>query len=167
MSHGVHRGILKSGKKDDREKLLKKLIQNNSNIKFDFYGFENNQPIWGNDFVKQLSKSNMALNLSRGNPVKYYSSDRLAQLMGNGLLTFIHEKTQYSNFFNNNELITYSNYNDLSEKINRFKKDNRQRKIIARNGKIKYLKYFNSNIVSQFIIDKTFQKNEKNKYIWY
>ena len=167
MSHGVHRGTLKSGKIDDREKLLKKLIQNNLNIKFDFYGFGNYQPIWGHDFVKQLSKSNMALNLSRGNPVKYYSSDRLAQLMGNGLLTFIDEKTQYSNFFNNNELITYSNYSDLCEKINKFKKDNKQRKLIAKNGKIKYLKYFNSNIVSQFIIDKTFQKNKENKYIWY
>ena len=167
MSHGVHRGTLKSGKIDDREKLLKKLIQNNLNIKFDFYGFGNYQPIWGHDFVKQLSKSNMALNLSRGNPVKYYSSDRLAQLMGNGLLTFIDEKTQYSNFFNNNELITYSNYSDLCEKINKFKKDNKQRKLIAKNGKIKYLKYFNSSIVSQFIIDKTFQKNKENKYIWY
>ena len=31
-------------------------------------------------------------------PVKYYSSDRIAQLMGNGLLTFIHEKTCFSDF---------------------------------------------------------------------
>ena len=35
----------------------------------------------------------MGLNLSRGNPVKYYSSDRIVQLMGNGLLTFIDHKT--------------------------------------------------------------------------
>ena len=34
----------------------------------------------------------MGLNLSRGEPLKYYSSDRIAQLMGNGLLTFINEK---------------------------------------------------------------------------
>ena len=38
MSHGVHRGTLKSGKFDDREKLLKKLLNENKNIKFDFYG---------------------------------------------------------------------------------------------------------------------------------
>ena len=40
----------------------------------------------------------MGLNLSRGKPIKYYSSDRIAQLMGNGLLTFIDEKTCYSDF---------------------------------------------------------------------
>ena len=33
---------------------------------------------------------------------------------------------------------------------------------IARNGKLKYFKYFNSNIVSQYIINKTFEfKTEK------
>ena len=40
----------------------------------------------------------MGLNLSRGQPVKYYSSDRIVQLMGNGLLTFINHKTFYSDF---------------------------------------------------------------------
>ena len=109
----------------------------------------------------------MALNLSRGKPVKYYSSDRLAQLMGNGLLTFIDEKTHYDDFFKKDELITYSNLSDLSEKINKYKKDVKKRKQIAKNGKTKYLKYFNSTLVAQFIIDKTFQINKKNKYIWY
>jgi glycosyltransferase involved in cell wall biosynthesis len=166
MSHGVHRGTLKTGKNDDREKILKKLIKVNSHIKFDFYGIEKQQPIWGDNFVQQLSKSKMALNLSRGKPIKYYSSDRLAQLMGNGLLTFIDAKTEYSDFFNKNELITYSDFSDLNEKINRYKKNDKQRKSIARNGRLKYLKYFNSNLVAQFIIDKTFEINKKNKYIW-
>ena len=40
----------------------------------------------------------MGLNLSRGNLPKYYSSDRIAQLMGNGLLTFIDEKTKFDDF---------------------------------------------------------------------
>ena len=41
----------------------------------------------------------MALNLSRGKPVKYYSSDRIAQLMGNGLLTYIHSDTNLTFFY--------------------------------------------------------------------
>ena len=41
----------------------------------------------------------MGLNLSRGEPVKHYSSDRLAQLIGNGLLTFIDEKTFLNDFW--------------------------------------------------------------------
>ena len=164
MSHGVHRGILKTGKFDGREKLLRKLIINNKEIKFDFYGFEKKQPIWGDDFINTLSNSKMGLNLSRGKPIKYYSSDRLAQLMGNGLLTFIDEKTCYSDFFTNKEIITYSNYNDLVEKILKYKRNDTERKMIAKNGKLKYLKYFNSTVIAEYIINKTY--GFKKKYYW-
>ena len=42
----------------------------------------NIQPIWGDNFIKAISKSSMGINLSRGEPVKYYSSDSIAQLIG-------------------------------------------------------------------------------------
>ena len=85
MSHGVHRGNLKSGKYDD-EKILKKLLKINK-INYDFYGVNNIQPIWGDNFLNKISKSKIGLNLSRGKPFKYYSSDRIAQYMGNGYYT--------------------------------------------------------------------------------
>jgi hypothetical protein len=166
MSHGVHRGVLKQGKYDNREKILNTLIKKNKKIKFDFYGFNNIQPIWGNEFLVAISKSKMGLNLSRGKPAKYYSSDRIAQLMGNGLLTFIDEKTCFSDFFSKNELITYKNLDDLSEKIMKFKIDDKQRRKIAMNGKIKYLRYFNSDKVTRFMINTILDINKKEKFIW-
>ncbi len=164
MSHGVHRGILKKNKFDNREKILEKLLTKNKEIKFDFYGFKNKQPIWADDFKIQLSKSKMGLNLSRGQPLKYYSSDRIAQLMGNGLLTFIDEKTYYSDFFNKDEIVTYSNLSDLIEKILKYKKDDKKRKSIARNGKKIYLKKFNSTNVADYIVGKTF--DIKKEFFW-
>ena len=164
MSHGVHRGTLKKGKIDDREVLLNRLFNKNEKIKFDFYGYRGKQPVWGNDFINVLSNSKMGLNLSRGKPIKYYSSDRLAQLMGNGLLTFIDKKTCYSDFFTNKEIVTYNNYDDLIEKIYKYKKDDKERKLIAKNGKLKYLKYFNSTLVAEFMINKIY--NIKKKYYW-
>ena len=166
MSHGVHRGILKKGKIDDREKLLMKLLNENKEIKFDFYGLENKQPIWGDNFKLNLSNSKMGLNFSRGKPIKYYSSDRLAQLMGNGLLTLINEKTFYSDFFTKKEIITYKNYNDLVESIYRYKKNDKERILIASNGRKKYLKYFNSTLVAKFILLKTLNLDTKNKFLW-
>ena len=166
MSHGVHRGILKKGKKDNREKILKKLINKDNKFKFDYYGLNNRQPIWGNNFLNILSNSKMALNLSRGEPVKYYSSDRIAQLMGNGLLTLIDERTSYSDFFTKKELITYKNYSDLVEKIYKYKKDDKERKLIAKNGSKKYLKFFNSTLVAEFILSKTLDFTVKDKFLW-
>ena len=126
----------------------------------------NTQPIWAENFLNKVSKCSMGLNLSRGKPIKYYSSDRLAQLMGNGLLTFIDQKTCLNDFFTNKELVFYKNIDDLSYKLNKYKKDEKLRKNIAKNGKKKYFKYFNSTLVAQYIIEKTLDTKHRNFYLW-
>ena len=166
MSHGVHRGQLKSGKGDDRENFINKLINLNKDIKFDVYGMNNVQPIWADQFIKKIANSYMGLNLSRGKPIKYYSSDRIVQLVGNGLLTFIDENTLLTDFFTNKEIIFYKNINDLSYKLKKYKKDKKTGKQIAKRGKLKYLKYFNSDIVSEYILSKSFDYKLKKKVIW-
>jgi len=166
MSHGVHRGELKKGKTDDREFFINKLVKKNQNIKFDIYGMNKIQPIWGNNFINKISNSYMGLNLSRGKPIKYYSSDRIAQLLGNGLLTFIDSKTFLNDFFTKNELVFYENFNDLSYKINKYKKDTLSRKKIAKAGKKKYFQFFNSTLVADYILSKTFRYKSKNTFIW-
>ena len=166
LSHGVHRGVLKEGKDDDRNLFLNKLVKLLPNIRFDIYGINNIQPIWADNYFKAISNAKMGLNLSRGTPIKYYSSDRLAQIVGNGLVTLIDEKTFYNDFFTDKEMVFYKNINDLSEKIIRISKDDRLRKKIARAGKIKYTKYFNSINVARYIINKTFDINQKNNFLW-
>ena len=108
----------------------------------------------------------MGLNLSRGEAIKYYSSDRITQIIGNGLVCLIDEKTQYRDFFNNNEMVFYNNTNDLSEKILKISNDEKLRKSIARKGKEKYMKYFNSDLVAEFIIEKTLGLSKKKNYFW-
>ncbi len=166
MSHGVHRGQLKSGKGDDREIFINKLIKKNKDLSFDVYGMNNVQPIWADQFINRISNSYMGLNLSRGKPIKYYSSDRIVQLIGNGLLTFIDEKTYLSDFFSENEIIFYNNMDDLSSKLRKFKRDRVRGKKIAKAGRDKYLKYFNSEIISEFLLSKTLNYKSKMKFIW-
>ena len=108
----------------------------------------------------------MGINLSRGKPIKYYSSDRIVQLVGNGLLTFIDKNTFLSDFFSSKELVFYKDMDDLSYKLNKYKKDKKNGKRIAKLGKRKYLKYFNSDLVSEFILSKTLQFKSKKKFIW-
>ena len=153
MSHGVNRSILKPGTEDDRIKFLDILIKKIPDIKYDFYGFLNKQPIWGNDFNNALINSKMALNLSRGRPTKYYSSNRIASIMGNGLLTFIDKNVSMSDFFNKDEIVFYSNINDLSDKIKFYSRNDKLRKIIAKKGKTKYFKLFNESKITKYMID--------------
>ncbi len=161
MSHGVNRATLKKGKIDERIIFLNKLTNRMQGINYDFYGFKNKEPIWGNNFYQALVNSKMGLNLSRGLPTKYYSSNRIASLIGNGLLTFIDRKTHINDFFTNNEIILYENIDDLSDKISFYKKNSNLRQKIAANGKKKYFKLFNELKVTKYIIDISLGKKSK------
>jgi len=159
MSHGVNRATLKKGKNDSRIHFLNNLIKKLENIDYDFYGFQNKEPIWGNDFYKALVNSKMGLNLSRGLPTKHYSSNRIASLMGNGLLTFIDKKTELDDMFNKNEIVMYENIHDLTNKINFYKKNDHLRSKIASAGRKKYFKLFNELKTTKYIIDKSLGKD--------
>ena len=159
MSHGVNRGLLKEGKIDERINFLKKLTNKLNDINYDFYGYNKIQPIWADKFYNALINCKMGLNLSRGEPTKFYSSNRIASLIGNGLLTFIDKKTQINKIFNNKEIIFYESIEDLSSKIKFYKKKDKERANIARNGQKKYFKLFNEKKTSEYLINKTLGKN--------
>ena len=167
MSHGVHRGKLKKGKYDDREKILEELEKKLDSVNFDFYGYKSKEPLWADNFLNTLSNYDMGLNLSRGKPIRFYSSDRIVQIIANGLLCFIHEKTELNKLIPKNCVIYYKNTNDLVKKIKFYKKNKFEMKKTAKNGKKFYNKHFNSTIVSQFILDQTFNFKNKYNYYWY
>ena len=166
MSHGVHRGGLKQGKTDNREIFINKLIKKNHKIIFDIYGMNNVQPVWGDNFLNKISNSSMGLNLSRGKPIKYYSSDRIAQLLGNGLLTFIDRRTGFADFFNKDQIVLYDDLDDLGYKLLKYKKDKKRRIEIAKKGRDYYLKEFNSTKVADFMLSKLFNHEDKQNYAW-
>ena len=164
MSHGVNRGTIKSGKKDERENFIKELISLNKEIKFDIYGYKNRNPVWSESFYSAISRSSMAVNLNRGKPKKYSSSNRIGSLIGNGLLTFMDYKKKFNHFFNNNEIIFYHNKYDLSEKISYYKENPNSSKKIAKNGQKKYFKLFNEIEVAKYIVNESM--NGTSSPVW-
>jgi len=166
MSHGVNRGKLKINKNDERTIFIDRLIKKNPNIIFDIYGYKKREPIWSEDFYHSINLSKMGLNLTRGDPVKYATSNRIASLIGNGLLTFVDIRTKLNDFLNDNEAVFYKNLDDLSEKLNYFKNNSNLRKKYAMNGKKKYFDYFDSTIIAKYIIAKSFDINIKKPLIW-
>ena len=133
------------------------------NLKSSFF---RKNPVWGQRFFDEISKCSMGINLSRGSPIKHYSSDRISSLLGNGLLTFIHEDYEYNDFLNKNEIVTYKNIKDLNKKILFFKKNNKKLKIIARNGYNKAHQIFNNKLIANFIVKKTFNIKTNSKIAW-
>ena len=156
LSHGVNFGKLKKGKRDEREKFISQLTKLHPNINYNILGMANENPKWNYDFFNELSKCKIALNLSRGKPIKYTSSNRIASLMGNGIYTFIDKKTKYSDFFNDDEMGFYSSIDDLGYKIEYLLKYPDRINRYAKNGAKKYFKLFNNSLITKNIINKTF-----------
>ena len=166
VSHGVNRGVLKKSKIDERYLFLESLINKSPEISYNVFGFNNIQPIWGDDFVKEISRCRFGLNLSRGQPIKYYSSNRISSLMGNAMPTLIDEKVKYSDFFSDKEMIFYKDIEDLIDKVKFYKKNEKKRIQIGINGKKKYFKIFNNKIVADYIVSKTLGIRPSYSYVW-
>ena len=90
----------------------------------------------------EIKQKKVSIDLTRGKPLKYLTSNRIASLIGNGLLTFIDKKTKLNNFFSNNEVVFYSGLKDLADKINYYKSNESSRIKIAKNGRRKYFDLF-------------------------
>lgn len=166
ISHGVNYGKLKKNTFDERSNFIDKLIsKSNNNINFNILGLYDEEPKWNYNFVNELMICKTALNLSRGGPTKYCSSNRIASLMGNGVLPFIHHDIKYQDFFNNDEIETYSTANDLIDKLMKIKNSKNLIKR-SKNAKNRYFELFECQIVSDYILSRIFETKEKYLYKW-
>ncbi len=156
LSHGVNFGKLKKGKTDEREKFLDQLMHKFPEIKYNILGHNYEEPKWNYDYFKELSKCKVALNLSRGKPLKYTSSNRIASLIANGIYTFVDEKTRFKDYFSENEMGFYKNIDDLGSKIEKVISNPVRLKQFSRNGKNKYFKLFNNKLITKKMINKIF-----------
>ena len=165
ISHGQNRGILKKGKSDERENLINHLISELPEGKFAQFGINNFEPVWGANYYHYLSKTKMALNISRGKYQNVYSSDRISSLIGTGLLVFININTNFNKILTSNDVVFYKDKKDLIKKISYYLKHDSKRIKIAKSGYSKYHKYMNNIIVSNYIMSTVGLKTLK-KPIW-
>ena len=63
-------------------------------------------------------------------------------------------------------MIFYKYVDYLSENIKKYNVEDGLRNKISKNGKLKYFKYFNSTLVSQYILEKTYEIPKKKSYLW-
>ncbi len=167
LSHGVNYGKLKKNTFDERSKFIDKLIAHSNNkINFNILGLYNEEPKWNYDFTKELMICKTALNLSRGGPNKYASSNRIASLMGNGVLPFIHAKVKYQDFFENDEIVIYNDHKDLINKLIKIIEKPRELKQRSIKSKRSYFNYFQNNIIADFLLNRIFGMKKKYKYVW-
>jgi hypothetical protein len=117
-----------------------------------YFGGMGDPHLFGPAYYAKLATVKMGLNYSRENDVYLYSSDRMAQYMGNGLLTFVHRETGFGEIFSDDEIAFFSNTDELHEKIRFFAQNDDHRGRVARQGWEKIHTVFSSEQVARFMM---------------
>lgn len=154
-------------KSDDRFNLLLSLKdQLEPSLHFETFGILGGPAVWGDTYDQVIAHSKMALNLNREEGWPLYSSDRLSQLIGNGLLTFIWDKGEMRQLFNDEQVVFFKDEAELSKKIQYFQANDTHRQAVARAGRKHYQQHFSAQKVIEFIIDTTFGHKNLSDTLW-
>jgi hypothetical protein len=135
-------------------------------LAFHSYGMYGRPAIWGYEYDVALSRSKMGLNLNRIEGHYLYSSARISQLMGNGLLTFIDRRGGYARFFDASTAVLFEGTDELLERIRHFHRDDAARRDVAARGRAYYQSHFSGQRVGQFMIETVFELPYSADYVW-
>ena len=151
---------------DPRWDLLRDLLPKiEGSLRVEIFGADR-PSIWGADYEDVLATSKMSLNLNRREGDLWYSSDRIAHLMGFGILTFQSSKNGMQRFFTNQETVWFDGAADLAEKILRYQADDAARAAVASAGRAKYHALFNGARVLRFMVETMLGEPYSEPYEW-
>ncbi len=155
------------GHDNKRRAFLKLLLERakEASIKVKCFGSQGFPPVRGSDFMDTLARSSMSLSIGRVIDVKWYTSDRIGQLTGNGLLTFSSEVLDFRELYSDDELVYFKDIDDLIEKVLYFKNNDQERQRIAKNGYERSHLCYNVQQVAKYIEEETFG-SPSSDYCW-
>ena len=133
---------------------------------FKAHGSFGTPPVWGRDYDKALSQSRMALNLNRQEGDYWYSSERMAQLAGNGILPFTHEAARFDELLPPETLVYFSDTDDLINKIREFHHDDAKRRHWAARAREFFHREMNTRLFSQYIVEASLMQPFSHDYVW-
>lgn len=131
-----------------------------------FFGLAGRPSVFGTAYFEAISSARMGLNLNRSDDHYLYSSDRIAQYVGNGLMLFIGRSTGYGDIFSDREFVFHDGLDDLADRLRYFLVHDEERQKIAKAGHEKYHAIFNERIVARYIEDVTFGRLDEPGYAW-
>lgn len=106
--------------------------------------------LWGYEYIKQVGHSKIGLNLNRVEG-DLYASSRMAQYLGNGCLLATDNASGFQQFFSDNEMIFFSNPEELAAKCTSLLADDRTWRAMAERGRTRALEIMSNTLVCRFI----------------
>ncbi|MEM1083456.1 MAG: glycosyltransferase [Verrucomicrobiota bacterium] len=139
----------------ERRAFLSELRDQLGDLNTGFYGCLDQPLIMGWEKEQIICRSKMALNFSRRNDVELYSSSRIAELMGNGILTLTPRGAGLEELYAEDEIVYYDDLGDLAEKARHYATNRDARIAIAKKGWERNHRDYNGTEVARTIVEGT------------
>lgn len=150
----------------ERARLLQSIVDVLPDLRFGVFGCLGNPGIFGREKEDLLPKCRMGLNLSRRNDATLYSSDRIAQLTGNGLLTITPAGGGLEELYSTDELVYFSDVANLVEQLDDLlKRPERVTEMAGNAWRRSHTEYSASSVV-RFIVDLTMRNDRWKSASW-
>lgn len=137
----------------ERRAFLSELRDQLPGLNVGYYGCLDQPLIMGWEKEQVIRRSKMALNLSRRSDVELYSSSRIAELMGNGILTLTPRGAGLEKLYAEDEIVYFDDVNDLAEKVRHFAADRDARNAIAKKGWERNHRDYSGTEIARIIVD--------------
>lgn len=164
------RDLMYCGKGDTSDERYPLIVSLHEQLKeklhFETFGIYGKPDIWGERYEQVMTTSKMALNLNRVEGWPLYSSDRIAQLMGNGLLTFVWDKGNMRRLLGEGNAVFFKDEAELVKLVMEFQNDDARRCEVAAAGRSYYHQHFSAERVVRYMIDKASSSIASRDYIW-
>lgn len=140
------------GRAWDMNEFIAELAGRLPELKMKLGGINGAPQLIAESFQSAIESSAMGLNISRRADDYLYSSDRIAQLAGNGCLVAIERTVGYGDYFGEDEMLFFSEFGELTEKLAQLAADPDARMRMASALRGRYLEKFNERNVAAHLL---------------
>ncbi|WP_193210963.1 glycosyltransferase [Luteolibacter marinus] len=149
-----------------RRAFLEELKARLPDLRVGYYGCLGQPGIFGWEKEQVIRRSKMALNLSRRSDVELYSSSRIAELMGNGILTLTPRGAGLEDLYADDEIVYFDDVDELAETARRLSGDQNQRISLATKGWKRNHRDYNGTEIARFIVALTLGDESWRRAPW-
>ena len=108
----------------------------------------------------------MGLNFNRQEGHYWYSSARMAQLAGNGILQFTHASNRFDELLPDETVVYFNNNEELLRLIKEFHRDDAKRRHWAARARAFFHQEMNSTLYAQYIVEASLMQPFSHDYVW-
>jgi len=155
-----------AGVRDNRVDIVEQAVGRVPRLRADIRCNPGKPPVFGAEYLVALTNARMGISISRPDDVYLYASDRMSQLLGNGLLTFVSRTTGFQDLFGEEQVVFFSSIDEIVDKLRHFARNDDQRRAIAKAGWAAAHSMFASDLVAKYILERSFGEQPSETYHW-